>query len=120
LAVDGKPENKDLARKEEPTVAPTPDKLDRSPRGRARRSDDDDGGSSSSLRGRTGAAKPYPLTEEEATPNVPQSERTTRVGLQSAKPSAAANKSQKNPRKRHEREDTVSDYNKFVAHQRTR
>lgn len=51
-------ENKDLTRKEEPTKAPTPDKLDRS----ARLSEKDE-------------VKPYPLTEEEATPKAGVHER---------------------------------------------
>jgi hypothetical protein len=50
-------ENKDMLRKEEPTVAPTPDKFDRSLKDK-----NDD--------------KPYPLTEEEATPNTPSSRRS--------------------------------------------
>jgi hypothetical protein len=50
-----KPENKDLTRKEEPTIAPTPDKLDRA--------------------ARTPDKGPYPLTEEEATPSTPRSEQ---------------------------------------------
>jgi len=52
---DGTPENKDLTRKEEPIVAPTPDKLDRATR--------------------TPDKGPYPLTEEEATPSTPRSEQ---------------------------------------------
>lgn len=51
-----KKENKDLIRKEEPTKAPTPDKLDRS----ARTPEEH---------------KPYPLTEEEATPKAGVHER---------------------------------------------
>ncbi len=51
-----KPENKHMNRKEEPTKAPTPDKLDRSMKEK-------------------GDPKPYPLTEEEATPNTPESQR---------------------------------------------
>jgi hypothetical protein len=53
-------ENKDLARKEEPTNAPTPDKLDRSARDPASSPDN---------------VKPYPLTEEEATPSAGVHER---------------------------------------------
>ncbi|MHB8567741.1 MAG: hypothetical protein ACYC7D_14585 [Nitrososphaerales archaeon] len=44
---------------EERTNAITPDKLDRSARGRKVAKDE----------------KPYPLTEEEATPSVPESEK---------------------------------------------
>ncbi len=51
-----KPENEHMNRKEEPTKAPTPDKLDRSMKGAKDR-------------------KPYPLTEEEATPNIPGSQK---------------------------------------------
>jgi len=54
-------ENKDMRRKEEPTKAVTPDKLDRSLRDEEIRTGD-------------GHVKPYPLTEEEATPNTPRSE----------------------------------------------
>jgi len=55
-----KPENKDMIRMEETTKAPTPDKLDRSLK------DKNDG-------------KPYPLTEEEATPNSPQSQKSKKI-----------------------------------------
>ena len=50
-----KPENEHMNRREEPTKAPTPDKLDRSMKV-------------------DGDSKPYPLTEEEATPNTPKSQ----------------------------------------------
>jgi hypothetical protein len=50
------PENHQMNRREEPTKAPTPDKMDRSTKGREER-------------------KPYPLTEEEATPNTPMSQQ---------------------------------------------
>ena len=55
-------ENSKMTRKEEPTLAPTPDKLDRSQRapGRGERESNKENASK----------KPYPLTEEEATPNV--------------------------------------------------
>jgi len=53
---EDKPGNEHMNRKEEPTKAPTPDKLDRSMKDHKDR-------------------KPYPLTEEEATPNTPKSER---------------------------------------------
>jgi hypothetical protein len=52
-----KTENKDLTRKEEQTKAPTPDKLDRSLKEKK-------------------DTEPYPLTEEEATPNIPKSQRS--------------------------------------------
>jgi hypothetical protein len=58
-----KPENKDMTRKEEPTKAVTPDKLDRSLRDEEMKTGD-------------GHLKPYPLTEEEATPNIPRSEES--------------------------------------------
>ena len=63
-------ENKDLTRKEEPTKAPTPDKLDRAARGPAAPSDD---------------TKPYPLTEEEATPNAAVHERDHSIPESTAK-----------------------------------
>ncbi len=50
-----KPGNEHMNRKEELTKAPTPDKLDCSMKDHKDR-------------------KPYPLTEEEATPNTPQSQ----------------------------------------------
>jgi hypothetical protein len=80
-----KPENKDLTRKEEPTAAPTPDKLDRAARGPEK--------------------GPYPLTEEEATPNTPRSE-------QKVTDESANDKDEKN--------GTAEDYNRFVSHQRKR
>ena len=59
-----RPENKDQTRKEEPTKAPTPDKLDRA--GKEESSTNPD---------REKDKKPYPLTEEEATPNTPKSQQ---------------------------------------------
>jgi hypothetical protein len=56
LNEDEVPENHQMNRREEPTKAPTPDKMDRSMKARK------DG-------------KPYPLTEEEATPNTPMSQQ---------------------------------------------
>jgi hypothetical protein len=53
---DKKPGNRQIDRKEEPTKALTPDKMDRSMKER-------------------GDQKPYPLTEEEATPNVSGSQK---------------------------------------------
>lgn len=50
-----KPENSDMDRGEEPTKSLTPDKMDRSIRDKSEK-------------------KPYPLTEEEATPNVSSSQ----------------------------------------------
>jgi hypothetical protein len=50
-----KPNNKEMVRGEEPTKSPTPDKLDRSMKEK-------------------GDNRPYPLTEEEATPNVSKSQ----------------------------------------------
>ncbi|MGH2637739.1 MAG: hypothetical protein ACRDF4_00390 [Rhabdochlamydiaceae bacterium] len=56
-----KRDNKKMTRKEEPTLAPTPDKLDRAAKEPA-----------SIFRKQR--EKPYPLTEEEATPSTPKSE----------------------------------------------
>jgi hypothetical protein len=50
-----KPENEHMNRQEESTKAPTPDKLDRTMKEK-------------------NDSKPYPLTEEEATPNTPKSQ----------------------------------------------
>jgi hypothetical protein len=97
----GKPENKDMTRKEEPTGAPTPDKLDRSLREDGNKTD--------------GEVKPYPLTEEEATPNTPKSEET-RADKVYSKTSA---KESKDTRKNQGKE-TASDYNKLVHHPRKR
>ncbi len=65
MSKENKPENKDLTRKEEPTTAPTPDKLDRA--------------------ARTPDKGPYPLTEEEATPSTPRSEQKATVDEESNK-----------------------------------
>jgi hypothetical protein len=86
-------ENKDMARKEEPTKAPTPDKLDRAMRENTKKISKD--------------PKPYPLTEEEATPSTPKSER--------ANASTKSSKTKKNIK-----ETTASDYNKLVSHPRPR
>jgi hypothetical protein len=58
-----KKSNEDLTRKEENTKAPTPDKMDRSSRGK----------NQNPLSGKK--KNPYPLTEEEATPNIPKSQQ---------------------------------------------
>ena len=104
------PLNRDMTRKEEPTVAPTPDKLDRSLRGPKNKTADND-------------TNPYPLTEEEATPNTPRSEM---LGQSAAKPTDAprTNKPEElikeSENKNGKKEDTASGYNKFVSHPRHR
>jgi hypothetical protein len=106
-----KKENADMVRGEEKTKAPTPDKLDRSPREKPDKLSD-----------RLGRKqKPYPLTEEEATPNSPSSEQKNSSKLPS-KPilpdrpdsTLGAHNKKRSPRK------TVSDYNKLVSHSKPR
>lgn len=87
-----------MVRGEQPTKALTPDKLDRSMRAKPNR-------------------KPYPLTEEEATPDSP---RTERAGKDASKvPRNVRTSSQdKSPRSRTKvkkgiKEKTSSDYNKL-------
>ena len=77
-----KKENKDLTRKEEPTKAPTPDKLDRSARTSAEE------------------VKPYPLTEEEATPKAGVHERDHSISEDTTTPPSKS---------------VQKDYNKLVS-----
>jgi hypothetical protein len=98
-----------MTRNEEPTRAPTPDKLDRSSRDKANKTGD-------------GEVKPYPLTEEEATPNTPHSEENHSNKLEEKRDYvASANNSKvaKEPTKRL-RDDPISDYNKLVSRPRER
>lgn len=90
--------NEDMARREEPTKALTPDKLDRSVRPRDQKS----------------SKKPYPLTEEEATPSTPSSEVAKPSTQSPSRVSSVRRKDKKSSKK------TASDYNKFVAHARQR
>ena len=101
-----------MTRKEEPTVAPTPDKLDRSLRSPKNETTGND-------------VNPYPLTEEEATPNTPMSEmnsqsttvKTTTNTPRTNKPEEL-NKEREN--KDAEKDDVASSYNKLVSHPRHR
>jgi hypothetical protein len=90
-------DNKDMARREEPTKAPTPDKLDRSLREKWR-------------------AKPYPLTEEEATPNTPATERADLDATSSPKTTDDLPGRKKRKVRREIKKRTAEDYNKFVSH----
>lgn len=98
---DNIPQNKDHVRKEEPTLSATPDKLDRSLRDSENKAD--------------GEIKPYPLTEEEATPNTPRSERNLGNKLPTEKTSKRPTRSLDSS---NEEKDVQSDYNKLVSHPR--
>jgi hypothetical protein len=94
-------DNEEMARKEEPTRAPTPDKLDRSAR---------------SVKTSVGKRpKPYPLTEEEATPNTPDSERSSKPPSSRRDSHVAKTKTKKQVKTK-----TSSDYNEHVSHPRPR
>jgi hypothetical protein len=105
-----KKENEDMVRKEEKTKAPTPDKLDRSPRERPNK-----------IMDRLGKkAKPYPLTEEEATPNAPLSEQRGSSKLPSKPVQPDRANSNLAPRsKKRSPGKTISDYNNLVSHAKT-
>jgi hypothetical protein len=98
------PSNKHMARKEEPTKAPTPDKLDRSPRDKKNKTPE-------------GEIKPYPLTEEEATPNTPRSEQSTSTEKDHTSGKVAVDTKKK---RMDDDDDVARDYNRLVSHPRKR
>lgn len=113
LSDNAVPHNKGLTRKEEPTRAPTPDKLDRALRDEANKSRED------------GHVKPYPLTEEEATPNTPQSEynihETGRGEEETRTESDHESRTYRDAvEKNNQKEGTSSDYNRLVSRARKR
>jgi hypothetical protein len=106
LNSDAKPENKDMTRKEELTKAPTPDKLDRSMRDQSNKTGDGD-------------MKPYPLTEEEATPNTPKSDEAP-FEKQVEVPNDSISSSESSQDTNQNEGDVTSDHNKCDSHPRKR
>jgi hypothetical protein len=94
-------ENRNMTRKEEPTKATTPDKIDRSLH-------DDE------VRTGDGDMNPYPLTEEEPTPNTPKSEQV--FEKESEEEGSPRNSSGSRESKKNEKGKVSEDYNKLVSH----